>query len=100
MRPSLGRNLSAGQSATVGLVEPKTEYGERLYQVDLRFSKRFSLNRARFQATLDLYNAMNGNMVLVQNNQYGATTVANPAWQRPQAILPARIVKVGLQMNF
>jgi hypothetical protein len=98
--PSLGRNLSAGQSATVGLVEPKTEYGERLYQVDLRFSKRFSLNRTRFQATLDLYNALNGNMVLVQSNQYGATTSANPAWQRPQAILPSRIVKVGVQMNF
>ena len=84
----------------MGLVEPKTEYGERLYQVDLRLAKRFSLNRTRFQATLDLYNALNGNTVLVQNNQYGATTSASATWQRPQAILPARIVKVGVQVNF
>jgi hypothetical protein len=100
--PSLGRNLSAGQSATVGLVEPKTEYGERLHQLDLRFAKRFSVNRMRVQATLDLYNALNGNTVLVQSNQYGATigATAGNVWQRPQAILPARIVKVGMQVNF
>ena len=98
--PSLGRNLATGQSASIGLLEPKTEYGERLYQMDLRFSKRFSVNRTRFQATFDLYNALNGNTVLVQNNQYGATTAVSAAWQRPQAILPSRIVKVGVQMNF
>ena len=98
--PSLGRNLSTGQSASIGLLEPRSEYGERLYQLDLRFAKGFSLNRTRFQATLDLYNALNGNTVLVQNNQYGVTTSASTAWQRPQAILPARIVKVGVQLNF
>jgi hypothetical protein len=99
---SLGRSLSSGSTATIGLVEPKTEYGERLYQVDFRFAKRFNLNRARFQATVDLYNALNGNTVLVQSNTYGATTgaTAGAAWQRPQAILPARIVKVGVQVNF
>ena len=100
--PSLGRNLSTGQSATVALVEPKTEYGERLYQLDLRFAKGFSVNRTRFQAPLDLYNALNGNAVLVQSNTYGLTAgdSIGAAWQRPQAILPARIVKVGVQMNF
>jgi hypothetical protein len=100
--PSLGRNLSSGTTATIGLVEPKTEYGERLYQVDFRVSKRFSLNRTRLQATLDLYNALNENTVLVQSNTYGATIGATTgsAWLRPQGILPARIVKFGLQANF
>ena len=98
--PSLGRNLSSGASVAVGLLEPKTEYGERLYQVDFRLAKKFTLNRTRLQATMDLYNATNGNPVLVQSNTYGATTAASTVWQRPQAILPARVVKFGIQVNF
>jgi len=101
--PSLGRNLSSGANVAIELLEPKTEYGERLYQVDFRIAKRFNLrNRVRFQGTLDLYNALNNNTILVQSNTYGATTgaTAGSAWLRPQAILPARIVKFGLQVNF
>ena len=45
-----------------------------------------------------------GNAVLVQSNTYGAT-VGTPAqigsaWLQPQAILPARIVKFGVQVTF
>ena len=100
--PSLGRNLSTGASVNVGLVEPKTQYGERLSQLDFRLAKKFNVNRTRFQATLDLFNALNGNPVLVQSNTYGATTGAaiGVGWLRPQAILPARIVKFGVQVNF
>jgi hypothetical protein len=100
--PSLRRSLSSGSTVAIGLVEPKTTYGERLYQVDLRFAKKFNGERARFQATVDLYNALNNNTVLVQSNQYGATLgpTAGSAWLRPQAILPARIVKFGVQANF
>ena len=71
--PSLGRNLSTGQNASVGLVEPKTQYGERMSQLDFRFAKRFNVNRTRLQLTADLFNALNGNAVLVQSNTYGAT---------------------------
>ncbi len=79
-----------------------TQYGDRLNQLDFRFAKRFTANRVRFQATVDLYNATNSNVVLVQSNNYGATTgaTAGSAWLRPQAILPARIVKFGVQVNF
>ena len=100
--PSLGRNLSTGQNVSVGLVEPKTEYGERLYQLDFRFAKRFNLNRTRFQLSADLFNALNGNAVLVQSNTYGSTLTApiGAAWLVPQAILPARVVKFGVQMTF
>ena len=98
--PSLGRTLSSGASVAVGLLEPKTQYGERLYQLDFRLSKKFTVNRTRLQATLDLFNATNGNPVLVQSNTYGGTTAASTVWQRPQAILPARVVKFGVQVNF
>jgi hypothetical protein len=84
------------------LVEPKTEYGERMYQVDFRFAKRFTVNRTRLNVTADLFNALNANAVLVQSNTYGATTGAQTgsAWLQPQAILPARIVKFGVQVTF
>jgi hypothetical protein len=99
--PSLGRNPTAA-NPSVSLIEPKTQYGERVYQVDFRFAKRFNVNRTRLQITADLFNALNGNAVLVQSNNYGATTGAQTgsAWLLPQAILPARIVKFGVQVNF
>ena len=73
-----------------------------MHQLDFRFAKKFNVNRSRFQATVDLYNALNGNAVLVQSNVYGATTGASTGsvWLRPQAILPARVVKFGIQVNF
>jgi len=100
--PSLGRNLSSATTVNVAMVEPKTQYGERLNQVDFRFAKKFTVNRSKLQATVDLYNALNGNAVLVQSNNYGATAgaTAGSAWLRPQAILPARIVKFSVQANF
>jgi len=100
--PSLGRNLATGTSVNVGLLEPKTQYGERLYQVDFRLAKRFNFSQRRLQLTMDLFNALNGNTVLVQSNTYGATAgaAAGSVWQRPQAILPARVVKFGIQVNF
>jgi hypothetical protein len=100
--PSLNRILSSGANVAVGLVEPKTEYGERMYQLDFRFAKRFNVNRTRLQVTADLFNALNGNAVLVQSNTYGLTTGTQigAAWLVPQAILPARIVKFGVQMTF
>jgi hypothetical protein len=95
--PSLGRNLSAGANATaaVQLVAPGTLYGDRLNQLDARLTKtlRFSGNR-RIQALFDFYNLLNVGPVLVLNNQYGA------AWQNPTAILPGRLIKFGVQMDF
>jgi hypothetical protein len=94
--PSLGHNLSGGATrVTIPLLVTGQLYGERLYQVDLRVAKnfRFSASR-RAQAQLDLYNALNGNAVTSQNNTYGT------AWQQPVGILPGRIVKFGVQINF
>jgi hypothetical protein len=100
--PSLGRNLSSGSTASIDLVEPGTLFGERLHQVDLRLTKVLQVERSRFQVMVDLYNALNNNAVLVQSNIYGATTGASTgtAWLVPQAIMPGRVVKFGLQLNF
>ena len=99
---SLGRQLSSASTATVALVEPGTLYGDRMNQVDLRLTKTFQYGRARLQGMVDLYNALNDNTVLVQSNVYGATAGSNTgtAWLVPQAIMPGRVVKFGMQLNF
>jgi hypothetical protein len=91
--PSLGRNLSGGANVTVNLVAPGTMYGDRLNQLDLRFSKSVRLGRTRTRFNVDLYNALNSNAVLTLNNNFGA-------WQQPTVILLARFVKLGLQVDF
>jgi hypothetical protein len=100
--PSLGRPLSSGSTATISLVENGTLYVERMNQVDLRFSKIFRAGERRLEAMVDLYNALNDNTVLKQSDIYGATTgpTTGFAWQVPQAIMPGRVVKFGVQVNF
>jgi hypothetical protein len=93
--PSLGRNLSAGPAATVSvnLVEPGTMYGERLNQLDLRVAKILRFGQTRTTLQFDLYNALNVDTVLTQNNAYAT-------WQRPQSIILARFAKFGVQFDF
>jgi hypothetical protein len=79
---------------TVPLVKPGTLYGERLNQVDFRVARTFRVGQSRIQGLLDLYNMLNANPVVSQNNTFG------PAWQRPTGILAGRIVKIGLQAQF
>ncbi len=96
--PSLGRDLSGATTATVNLVEPGTMYGERLNQLDIRFGKIFSMGRnTRVHAMVDLFNALNADTVLTQNNWYGTN---GATWQVPTFIVQARIVKFGVQMTF
>ena len=91
---SLGRNLSGGAAnQTVNLVEPGTIYGERSNQLDLRFGKIFKLSRLRTAVNFDLYNALNGNAVLALQNNFAV-------WQVPTAILPPRLAKISLQLDF
>jgi hypothetical protein len=69
-------------------------FNERLYQVDMRFGRAFTTGPLRTKFMVDLYNALNANTILQQNNTYG------PAWLRPTYILPARLVKFGVQVDF
>jgi hypothetical protein len=92
--PSLGRNLSANaQNVTVNLVEPGTMYGERLNQVDFRFSKLVRVGRARTSINLDLYNAFNSSTPLTVQSNYAV-------WLRPQTIVMARFAKISAQLDF
>jgi hypothetical protein len=92
----LGRPLS-GNVANVtvaNILEPMTQFENRLNQFDLRVIRNFRMAGVRFQGTFDVYNVFNNAAVLSENYQYGST------WRNPTALLDARIFKVGVQMDF
>jgi hypothetical protein len=94
IQPSLGRPLAGGaRNATVNLVAPGTMYGDRYTQIDLRIAKILRMGARRVTPQLDIYNVLNSNVVTALSNAYAT-------WQRPQGIMPARFVKVGVQLNF
>lgn len=95
-----GFSACAHSGYVAGLIEPGTLYGDRLNQVDLRFSKllRFgSARRVRLMA--DVYNALNASPVITVNTTYNANQAANN-WMRPTQILVGRFLKVGAQFDF
>ena len=94
-RPSLGRDLSSG-NVTVNLVEPGTLYGARQNNIDLRIAKILRFGQTRTQVGVDLYNLLNTDVVTQYNNGYNPTG----AWLTPTAILPARYVRLNLQLDF
>lgn len=89
----LGRNLSTG-TATVALIEPATVFGDRVNQLDVRITKSFRHRGVRIRGMLDVGNLLNASTVLIQNNTYGAN------WLRPSFILPGRILKPAVQVDF
>jgi hypothetical protein len=93
--PSLGRNLAGGAAnATINLVEPGTFYGDRSNQLDLRFAKVVRLGGSRTNIGIDVYNALNASPVTAYNQTFGAT------WPRPNAIMPARFLKLSAQIDW
>jgi hypothetical protein len=92
--PSLGRPLAGGAAnVTVPLIEPRTTYGERLNQLDVRFSKLLTFGRTRANLGLDIYNALNSNAILSVNDAFAT-------WLQPTSILNARFAKVIFQLTF
>jgi hypothetical protein len=94
--PSLGRNLAAGPngSVTVQLFAPETQFEPRWNQLDLRFARAVKTARMRIQPQFDIYNVFNSNAVLVMNTTYG------PSWLTPTVVLPGRLLKLGVQVDF
>jgi hypothetical protein len=97
VQPTLGRALSQGTTVTIPLLEPNTIYNDRVAQLDLRVAKLFRVGTYRLKGMVDVFNATNNNTITNVNNTYGTT---GAAWRVPTAISLARLVKVGVQVDF
>jgi len=102
--PSLGRSLAAGERATVTvpLIVPQTVFEDRRKQLDLRFTRIFSVGgNRRLEASVDVYNVLNASDVNQSNTSYG------PTWLTPinntyagGASLTGRLVEFGGRLTF
>src|SRR5262249_23937139 len=90
---TLGRAVTGG-TATAPLITPGALYGDRITQVDARFSKGFKAGTSRVNAYAHFFNLLNSSAILTQNNTYG------PAWRTPTLILQGRLMKLGVQVDF
>ncbi len=94
----LGRAPSGGvANVTMNLVTPGTLYGDRINELDLRFSKIIRYRSTRTKVSVDLYNALNANPVLTYNQTYSPATTS---WLTPTSVLAARVVKIGASVDF
>ena len=82
------------QSVTVNLIPPGSQYLDRWTQLDLSFRKLFRLGRYRVDGALDMFNALNSNVVLSQNQNFGSTL------GQPQAVLQGRLLRLSTQLKF
>ena len=76
------------------LLEPNTQFENRLTQIDIRFSKFLTLGKTRLQGMLDVYNLFNNDSVLITNTRYG------PSWLIPSSVLGGRLFKLSAQVDF
>jgi hypothetical protein len=62
-------------------------------QLDLRVAKILRFGKTRTSFNLDIFNALNSNPALLQNDNFAA-------WQQPTVILLARFARVSAQIDF
>jgi len=94
---SVPANLFPGgrtQSVTVNLIPPGSQYLDRWNQLDLSFRKKFSIGKYRIDGALDMFNALNSNVVLSQNQNFGSLL------GQPLAVLQGRLLRLSSQIKF
>ena len=99
----LGRAPSGGvANVSVNLVEPGTLYGDRVNQLDLRFTKLLKFGRARTKISLDMYNSLNSAPILTYNQTFNPLVAAGAtgSWLTPTSVLSARVMKIGASVDF
>src|SRR5207249_6998624 len=75
LAPALGRTFSAGAAGqkTVNAFSPNSIFGDRLNQLDIRFTRIFKIANGTLDADFDLYNAFNSDASLTLTNAYSGT---------------------------
>jgi hypothetical protein len=82
------------QAVTVALIPPGEKYLERWNQLDISIRRLFQVGRLNFDANLDVYNVLNSNVVMQENQNFGSTL------GQPQQILQGRLLRLSTQLKF
>jgi hypothetical protein len=93
---TLGRPFSS-VAPSVSIVAPGTQFLDRIYQTDIRFTKNFRYRATTIRPTISAYNLFNANPTNTNNaytQTYGAT------WLAPTVIMTPRFVDFGVQIDF
>src|SRR5690606_1619466 len=88
--------LATARDATVSipLIPNQSMFEQRHQQLDLRFSRMFTVGTSRLRANVDLYNVVNRATILATNTTYGA------AWGNVTQIINGRLLRLGVQWDF
>ena len=99
--PSLGRNVGSCRGAatctanvSTELIPPFTLFEDRLQQVDLRFTRRFRIEKFTVRANFDIANLLNAGNVLSTNAGFGSQ------WLVPYELMGGRLYKFSAQLDF
>jgi len=92
-RTTLGRPFTNAQ-ANINTIEPGSAYGDRLNQIDLRFTKIVNVGKGRIDFNVDLYNAFNSDAVI------GELGAIGPVWRLPLTVIQPRFVKFQARWDF
>lgn len=79
---------------TTRLNEPGTEFLDRNNQLDISLTRDFKVGRVVLKPQLDLFNAFNVSPVTNQVTTWGASV------GQPLTILPGRLLRFGIRMNY
>ena len=82
------------QPVTVNLIAPGTAYLKRWNQLDLSLRRIFTVRKVRLDASLDVFNMLNSNVVLNENQSFGTSLGA------PLEILQPRLLRISTNMKF
>jgi hypothetical protein len=91
---TLGRPLAQVATVTVNLIEPQTEFGDRIDQLDLRIGKLLRFGQTRASLNVDIVNALNSNDNLLYSPTFSAT------WPTPTSVITARLFRLSAQFDF
>jgi hypothetical protein len=90
---SLARPFTLAQ-ANVNVIQPGSYYGDRLNQIDLRFTKILNVGGGKIDLDVDLYNAFNSDAVISELGSFGL------AWRLPLTVSQPRFVKFAVRYDF
>jgi hypothetical protein len=71
-------------------------------QLDFRLAKDINITeRWKLEPTADFFNLLNANPILTVGTAYNTSVPGTPgAWRNATSVLPGRLIKFGLHLDF